>query len=896
MKPFPFIVLLLVAELLPIPCHSAPGTIPKSPWELASRVHRAVKNHDKQELNALICWTGVDSLGRSITRQKISGIIEGTVTNVTFHPKNRDDQIVALNEQDSTTYRYNLERVGYLHVKARCLGGPECSWAPSVGQDANGYRITLWSSTSQPFRETNWNTPPPPRQWLNDYYSHRNPRGLHTYIFRDADHMARYYRDILALSYEDEKQDRGHWREGNYYPLDDPQHARTEILGNMEGIIGERNAYAPFEPYSPSIPLLAIQWCLTNDLEVNNQLLALTILEKIPSPSPFSDSLVVEALARGHQALPVIERTLRIAYQRNVSVPEPVLLPYLLDYRPGIANAAQTLSDDLGYSNAPKYEPGAALNSPKLRNLFGNLDSLLAPVPKVPFVEITPPFGETERKWILAEDLVSTTLVTPFNQIETVSGPIRSHSSPQGGHVTRSDKGIEAEARRVIPSLGSQAVDIPGCGPGQTDPAPLYEISICYWLYKHHHRALASDVLLPLLDSLGDASELSAVVQDGMGLIHGYRMIVAFAGNRDYGAALQEARLIVLRYPNSLFSHYAREMVRQLPLRMDDFNSFRLPTPDDWIRARSGMNREEQIRFLCKRLRLLSGDPFGPQYAEAPGMAPNAAETLDRGKTPVINPVIELKGAYPESWSAQATQPGGVHLTLSDVPTLAEYLQDDWFIGGVEQSGGMHYAELLAYPRTLYQTRWVLLEIIQALVPNPPFHVENLQAMDPARRQRAIEWIIEWARGGDQGKTALNAVLRSQDYLDVHPMMNYLVENKVRGAVPKLLTFLDPDLLSPQRGYILACCRKIDASACLPEARKYLMDPDPEVRLNAGLIVYGAGDKMDGLMAIAAGINYASQKDKDEAVAVLRATKGADERAVADMATEKNLRSNDTPR
>ena len=751
MKILVTITLLLFSPFPATRSYGAPLRTATSPWELARAVAHAYETKDREALRSFICWDRTDSTIRSMTDASLDLTMTLEHISVRFKSLTVFDQTAAIIEDGTNrTYRYNLERVGYLEITGQSR---ERNWRPSVGHDGTGYRITLWSVTSEPFWQSDFNRPPTPREWLTLYYrDNPNWRRPNTYLFRDWSDMARFYRDALALALVDEHLDTQHWRTKSHYRDRNPQNARGELLRDLESIIGQKMAYYPFNRYPSSIAFPAVTWCLSEESEAapganatgcsDNQLRMIAILERIESP--FCDSLVVSGLGEGIENPSVASAVLTFADQRRIAVPRGVLLPYIHDHRPSVASAARALNDDLGYPPAPALKPAAK----------------------------------------------------------------------------------------------------------ETDHAE--------------------------------------VDQKAKGKTHGYLMIIAFAGKRDYRSALKEARVIVAKYPDSAFGDMAKEMMRELPLRKDDFKKLRLPTPDEWTRLRSTMSREQQIRYLCERFRLLSDSPPAPQFAEPPGMDPLASECLDQGKTPVINPLIELTGFGGEWWSAKPTQPGGLHLTASDVPILAPFLRDNWFIGGVV-GVGMRSLPDFTDERGLYETCWVLLGIIESLVPHPPFQIHQLQAMNEADRRTALALIIDWAlatKSENRQNRIVEAVNRSQSYWDIEYMMNYLVEHKVREVVPKLLTFIDPDSYPTRRGYILASCRKIDGASCLAEARKYLMDRDPEVRFNAGMIVYASGDKMAGLMAIAAGLEHGACRYPDvpvDAASLLLADNGADERDVAEL-------------
>ena len=154
-------------------------------------------------------------------------------------------------------------------------------------------------------------------------------------------------------------------------------------------------------------------------------------------------------------------------------------------------------------------------------------------------------------------------------------------------------------------------------------------------------------------------------------------MLVAFDGDRDYEQALRLARALVEHYPNTRFYPYAKGFCDQLPRRMDDFKTLRLPTPREWAEMKPKLSRRQQIDFLCQRLRLLNcfqmGQPGGyvpseTQYAESCGLSEDAAWGRNKGKTVVINPLVELEGDR-YGFLPTGQQPSkGLELTVADIP------------------------------------------------------------------------------------------------------------------------------------------------------------------------------------------------------------------------------------
>src|SRR5207248_2605493 len=140
------------------------------------------------------------------------------------------------------------------------------------------------------------------------------------------------------------------------------------------------------------------------------------------------------------------------------------------------------------------------------------------------------------------------------------------------------------------------------------------------------------------------------IVRDRLGDVYGQEMLAAFVGDRDYARAADRARLILERFPRTRFHADAARLADELPRRQGDFKDLRLPTPQEWAREKQKLTRAAQIDYLCQRLRLLNcfqvGQPSGIvygdlQYAEPCGISRDAAWGQGRGRTEVINPLVE---------------------------------------------------------------------------------------------------------------------------------------------------------------------------------------------------------------------------------------------------------------
>jgi hypothetical protein len=155
--------------------------------------------------------------------------------------------------------------------------------------------------------------------------------------------------------------------------------------------------------------------------------------------------------------------------------------------------------------------------------------------------------------------------------------------------------------------------------------------------------------------------------------------------------------------------------------------------------ARGKMNRRAAMDFLLHRLRLLNcfqgGQPGDLGYGctmhwEPEGMV-DAAWGLNRGKTEVINPYLQLT-RFP--------------LTVADIPQLASYLEDERFILAVSFWRDFHPS------RHLHQVNEVVASLIDGLVQRDLCRVEELVTLDPkGRKARIAAWL--YAINSDQGRS-----------------------------------------------------------------------------------------------------------------------------------------------
>ncbi len=215
---------------------------------------------------------------------------------------------------------------------------------------------------------------------------------------------------------------------------------------------------------------------------------------------------------------------------------------------------------------------------------------------------------------------------------------------------------LDGEVRRLLTDP-----DPPGVPPAADGPTGREILAAV----SPRDRETVATRLLPLLDALPDDRGLLATARAHAGSLLHAALLRALADERDLLTALVLAHhLAKPLFDGCAFQTDARLLADQLPRRLEDYKSFRLPTPVAWNRMKRGMSRAGRIAFLTERLRLLNRSTR--DAAAAAGAGPfDAPQTGARGEdaaAPLINPFRELAGLGP---------------TVDDIPALAPHLANE---------------------------------------------------------------------------------------------------------------------------------------------------------------------------------------------------------------------------
>jgi hypothetical protein len=686
---------------------------------------------------------------------------------------------------------------------------------------------------------------------------------------------AAFLRELLVITMEQEQSRTAPWRATPYW-------GGGAELPSRELRKELAEALAKAGPLPDALPVW--RWYLENERIDAHLEPVMTALSKLDGKD--AEALRAELATRPHDNAIVAAAAINQIAEKKGSLPAEPLAALCHHHRKLIREAARKLNAQQGGKDPGAFAPAKAVRSKPMEKLMGQVGELMTelPAPKAEFVKLTERYLDAKKVvkqtyehvgWLTRRESDIIEIYTLYGQLDAVRDKeqkrVEHHERLPDGNGTRfseiditvdaavtparlDDVIKQVEASRAKNTAGNDLSESgPLTGQFRGTGATLFEAILGTWLYQAGQDAEAARVLLPALDSLYADRHLVDMVRHQLGQIHGYRMLVAFAGDRDYEKALRSARLIDERYPDTRFHEYAKGFVKQFPRRVDDFKKFKLPTAAEWGTLKQKLTRTEQIDFLCERMRLLncfqSGQPGGydpdaEQFAEPCGMASDASWGLRKGKTLVINPLTELKGPY--NWfDENKPKPRGMELTLKDVPQLGRYLRDDWYMPTVGFWRDFHP------DRNLAGTRQWFAQVINGLAGKDICKIAGWTHLTPAEIDKEIERISQWATE-NAGKSkvqlqwdALREIVKAGgNWHAVQDRVGWLLEHKETDAYGVMKTYLHDDTTDDwSKGQILQLYLKHDPAQARELAPGFLNHKQSYLSFYAALIVFQTGDR-----------------------------------------------------
>jgi hypothetical protein len=597
------------------------------------------------------------------------------------------------------------------------------------------------------------------------------------------------------------------------------------------------------EPAKPGgVPIL--RWYLFEESQFDHQTAAMKVLKPIATNE--ANALRMEVIKARHENAWVLAAALMQAREQKLAVSDEVLTEFAKHHRPSIRTvAAEWLKAEK--KPIPAFDAAKAMRSEAVKKIVGQLTALW---PDIPAENATPLYyrqfylrddGVTvdhtpEVVWPLSESAKVLNVVHLNGRFRTYDLSTRNEKPKKARDSTwRTDPAdIEKEVKAIAairadgnPDFafalqGGLASQFNGNGPS------LKELLLGIWLFKANRYDLAATLLLPAFDTAESDAAVVDIARNKLAIIYGQEMLGAFTYGRDYPEALRLAILTEKLYPRTIYSEHAKRLVRELPLRKDDFQAFALPTAKEWAALKPTLSREKQIVYLCEHLRLLNcfqwSQPGGVNYHDPQFKEPGGHWPGDDKSTPVINPLCELAGDSGGGWH-ERPKSDGLKLTLADVPTLATQLKDDWTMVMVSYWRNFHPS------REIHYTRHVIAGIINDAAKQDICRVDDMAKMSPQEIETHIKGIQWWSRER-AGKTeadlhleALEKTLREDKCWswDAEKNAQVLVRLNDHRVIATALIFLErKEVESSDVEAILSAVGPLDPAKFKPYALKLM--------------------------------------------------------------------------
>lgn len=697
---------------------------------------------------------------------------------------------------------------------------------------------------------------------------------------------AKYLVALLQQAQTDELSGKAPWRATPYWGSNGENLAR-----NLREAIANELA----KTKASSDTLLVLRWYFDHEKVAHFQETVLSALDKATGKEV--DELRISLLQPAHKNSVIVQAVLRQIGDHKSPLPDKVLAALCDHYRPAVRKAARDLNKKRGGADPGPFDAAKAMQRPEIAKLMSEIGALLDSPASTDalFVKVASKTTYEKRTntsttlgWLVKDDGDSWVVQTPFGQREKFDKETKIKRC-ETEIVTQSSwekYSIEEEVKRVADIRGkgdpnfklSERGGLTGQFEGHG--VSIYEIMLAHWLYTSKKYDLAAQVFLPALDTMYEDRHLIKVVRHSVGTQIGYRMLVAFAGERDFIETQRLAKAIVDRYPDTIFHEYAVRLAKEMLRRQDDFKSLKLPTPAEWAQLKKLLTREEQIRFLCERMRLLNcfqmGQPGGysireKQFAEPCGISPDAAWGMSQGTTHVINPYVELMGGSEGYWEYDEKQKSkGMELKVADIAILAPYLRDDWHLLCISFWRDFHP------DRTLDTTRVMFAGIIDNLAKKELSQPFAMKKMTDDEIDTHVKSIINWSKANSIKSEAdllwepLNKAVEAGAYFSDLPNVESLVKIKDKRLGPVLTKYLNEYETKGRRPNphairfqgmpsdatftlrdLLRYSRRYDPALFKEAARKHTKNQDDIIRLLCAYILFEGGEVDEGRKVLA---------------------------------------------
>lgn len=611
-----------------------------------------------------------------------------------------------------------------------------------------------------------------------------------------AEYLLALYRQAIA----DETNGRAVWQQTPYWGGGHQSQAR-EFRKNLAQEIGLQAGGAR------AVPIVA--WGLEHEPLADLQAALAGALPRLPLPE--AGPLLVRLLSQPHPHATVVKAALGALDRAGTRDLREALVSRCGDYRASIRDSACAIARRRGIVTVPLFVP---------RNAFDTeLDRVLREVaervkPRIPrgarwcrIARTTETSrADTLHGWLVSENTTAIRFVGPSGEeLELFRSRIRIASETLGGH-----------ARTLVRmrAAGPEQLSRRGTLTAQFEPKgiSLVEANVAAWCYLRGERTIAAALLFPRLDEIPRLTDFESAVRGLAGDQAHLSMLEAFSYHRDYAAAIAWGdHLAKPVFDGYVYQSRGREVADQLRARQADFGAFALPDSMSWTSLQRQRTREQQITFLCERLRLVNsfqwGQPGGvnlgaPQHAGASHLT-RAFDHVTNRSPKVINPLSELDR---------------LRLRLDDVPALFPFLADRNFLPTFEFWRDFHP------DRRLFRVCEVVQETINEVARQPLVDAEHYSGLTAVERTRYRDRVLDWCRA-HTGRSDVDLDLETLGSTTVQNVFWFTADRLAKNGDPRAAPIIlrRMDEFPGIRQYMIRSLRVLRAAEAVPRARHWVV-------------------------------------------------------------------------
>ncbi|MBL9088885.1 MAG: hypothetical protein JNM10_17230 [Planctomycetia bacterium] len=358
----------------------------------------------------------------------------------------------------------------------------------------------------------------------------------------------------------------------------------------------------------------------------------------------------------------------------------------------------------------------------------------------------------------------------------------------------------------------------------------LPEALVAAWAHARGDDATASALVHPVLASSDDESETFDRLRDELAIGLDERMLEAFR-RTEYARALRLAsHLASPLFDGAYGQQRAAKLAEELPRRIDDFRTLVLPTAEQWKEFQRRSNREEQVAYLCQRLRLIRATqnsiPGGISYGDDqydPAADDLAWNDPRRDAYERLNPFRELLAL-----DLRGREVG---------PLLPLLASRDHILGFDLERFGRHA------PQSLHRVAWVAGTLLDAIAAERLVDASVVGSGDASRLATEIERVRAWfaARGEERQSDRIFAVATTKPWEQAEHALRRLARSDPPRAARAAAGRAVED--AEHRAALVRLVANLGGEGHVTEAREWAKSDDPATRFLASWILVRHGDR-----------------------------------------------------